>query len=184
MDFVLAMEPGNRLSAHLGHARMGYADIGDAYLEGFRPVARLVLALDELQRHFGELFPVPERLTFRDLHELEIARQLVAGERARWLDHAITMQVRADRLEDFLASEDIRREPGTFILRNQAMSFACGDRSFDIGPIQLWGPRMRLANRRELEAAVGTGAEPTARWECMDGEHIYIRRLSHIDADE
>lgn len=183
-DFVLAMRPGTQMSAVLGHARMGYADIADAFLDGFRPVACLVVALDELQRHFGQLFPIPPGLTFGDLRELEVARQLVAGERARWLGHVVTMQIRAERLGDFLALEDLRREPGTLIVRNQTMSFACGHRSFDVGPIELWGPRIRLANRPELEAAVGTGVEPTARWECTDGEHIYVRRLSHIDADE
>lgn len=183
MDFILAIEPGNQLSAHLGHARMGYADIADDWVEKIRPVAKLVVTLDELQRHYGEMFPVPDGLRVRDLLELEIARQLLAGQTVKWLDRAITMQVRAERLEEFLASVDLRREPGSsLVLRNPAMSFACGDRSFDVGPIQLWA-KVRLANRVELEAAVGTGIDPTVHWDCVDGEHIYIKQIGSIDAD-
>jgi len=181
MDFILAMEPDNRLSVHLGHARMGFVDVTDDCLDGARPVARLVVALDELQRYFGVLFPVPDGLTFRDVRELEVARQLIAGEQAQWLGHLITMQIPADRLKDFLASDGIQNEPATMVVKHESMSFACGEQSFDVGPVQVWGSRMRLANRRELEEAVSAGIEATARWECTDGEHLYIRQADHTD---
>jgi hypothetical protein len=34
---------------------------------------------------------------------------------------------------------------------------------------------MALTNLHELQAAVGTGVEPTAWYECTDGEGIYYR---------
>jgi hypothetical protein len=79
MDFILAMEPGNLLSVHMGHTRMGFADITDDCLAGARPTARLIVTLDELQRHFGEHFPVPEGLTFRDVGEFEGAMIRTCG---------------------------------------------------------------------------------------------------------
>jgi hypothetical protein len=180
MDFILAMEPGCRLSAHLGHARMGYADIDDDWMTKARPVARMVVAVDELQKHYGELFPVPDGLTVRELLELEIAVKLLAGQRVQWLDRSITADVDADRLEDFLEQETLRRESTDLVLKTENMFVLCDGRSFDIGPIRAQA-KVRLANRPELEAAVGDGAAPSARWQCVDGEHIYIERIDSID---
>lgn len=182
MDFVLAMKPGNQLLAHLGPARIGYADIGDDWMATVRPVARLVVALDKLQRYYGEPFPIPDGLTVRDGAELEIASQLVADETVQWLDHTVTVEVRADHLEDFLASEPILRESGHLKMGYPSLTFSCGDRSFDVGPIESWA-NVRLVNRPELEAAVGTGVNPVARWRCVEGEHIYIKRIRSIEPD-
>lgn len=182
MDFVLAMQPGNRLATHMGHARLGFADITDNYLDSARPTARLIVALDELQQHFGELFPVPDGLTFRDLEEYEVARQLVAGEQAQWLGHMITTQIRADRLQEFLESDAVKSEPASMVVRYEEMFFTCAERSFNVGSVEIRGLRMRLTNRSELEEAIMAGIEATARWECIDGERLHIRRIDNVDA--
>jgi hypothetical protein len=60
-----------------------------------------------------------------------------------------------------------------------AMEF--GGHRFDLGPLQFYAPKMRLINMPELKAALGTGVDPEARWECFDGEHIYIQRMTESD---
>lgn len=153
-------------------------------LEDMRPVARLAVALDDLQQHFSELFPIPDGLTRHNLRQMEMVRDLITGERTRWLYRGIKANIRRERLVNFLASEDIRRGYGAIVIRTETMSFTCGDNTFQVGPVQLWGPKMRLKNMPELEAAIGTDVDPEARWACMEEEHIYIRRLSSMDADE
>lgn len=182
-DFVLAMEQGSQVSAHLGHVRMGYADLDGDWPEGFGAIARFVVVLDEVQQHLGELFPIPPDLTLKDLRELEMVYELIVNGRARWPYRTIAANIRADRLADFLARDGMQHGQMGITVRTDAMRHTCGDRTLQLGPVQLWCPRMRLANLPELEAAVGTGSDPEARLVCMDDEHIYIRRLSNAQID-
>jgi hypothetical protein len=179
-DFILALVPGNRVSAHLGPACIGSINLDDDYLVEFRPVARLVVALDELQRHFGEVFAVPGDLTEHDLRQMEMVREVVTGERTRWLYRGLKANIRRERLANFLADETLR-DQGAIVVRTDSMSFTCGDDTFSVGPIQLWGPKMRLINLPELEAAAGLDVDPEARWVCMEDEHIYIQQMDRSD---
>ncbi len=176
-EFLLSLKPGNRVRLSIGHAEVGYADVGAGDLPDFSPVARLIIALDDPQRHFRLQFPAPDGLTLEDLREMEMLRDLVANTRTQWLYHGIKANIFADRLDSFLADERLR-DRGAMLARFESMAFEFGGDTFTLDHVQLYAPRMELTNLAELEAAVGTGQEAEARWRCIEGEHIYIRRLT------
>lgn len=173
-NFLLALAPGSRVLLRLGSVDVGYAEIDDAVdTETLKPIAQTVMAFHELQRHFGKQFPVPDGLTRGDLAELEMLVDLFAHGRARWTDTWLRARIYADRVGEFLSTLD-GNDGGAIVVEFESFSFVYGEHRFDIGPMRLYGPKMRLANRDELHATTDTEADPEAVWECFDDESIYI----------
>ncbi|MDG4788998.1 hypothetical protein O7626_24220 [Micromonospora sp. WMMD1102] len=176
-DFIRALVSGNRVEFRMGHRVFGFCEIDeDVFPEG-QPAARLAIALDELQQFFNMVFPIPDGLGAKDLRELEMLRELVREGEAQWPYRGLKMHFRRDRLGDFLA--DPRFNDGAALLArfdSFGMEY-CGNR-FELGHVQFYAPKMRLVNRKELAAEVGKPVDPEGRWECLDGEHIRIRRLA------
>jgi hypothetical protein len=108
-------------------------------------------------------------------------RELMTTGKAQWVYHSIRMNVYADRLESFLANKEFQSENGAIVARFESFGMEFGGHRFDIGAVQFYGPKMRLRNMADLRAAVGTGLDPEARWECNEGEHIYVQRLIDLD---
>jgi len=176
-DFLLAWAPGNCISLRLGTATIGSAVISESLnVDRLQLLARVVVALDELQQRFGTQFPIPDGMTYEDLRELEMLRELFDEGRARWVDRGFTANIRADRIEGFLAIQPV--EARAMRVEHEQLGFVYGNHHFDLGPVRLYAPKMLLMNRAEIEAAVGVGIDPQARWECVDGEHIYLERLT------
>jgi hypothetical protein len=177
-DFVLAAEPGRRVAVRLGHNELGRVEIEADTLTDLKAAARLVIALDELQWSFATSFPVPDGLTMKDLRDLELLAELAATGRAQWPYRAMKVDIHADRLEELLNDNRIlTTEKGALVARFESYTWKHGEHRFDFGPVQFYAPRMRLTNLAELQVAVGTGTNPESRWECVDGEHIYVSRL-------
>lgn len=102
---------------------------------------------------------------------------LMATGRAQWPYHAMKVDIHADRLEALLANKDILAEKGALVAQFDSYTWIHGEYRFAFGPVQFYAPRMHLTNLAELKVAVGTGTNPEARWECIDGEHVYVSRL-------
>lgn len=176
-DLICALIPGNRIEFRMGHAVFGYCQLSeDVFPEG-HPMARLIIALDELQRYFKKQFPIPDGLGAKDLRELEMLVRLVNEGQTRWPYHILKMRFHRDKLAEFLADPRFKAG-GALLARFESFGMEFGGNRFDLGHVQFYAPKMQLVNRRELESAVGKPVDPEGRWECIDGEHIYIRRLT------
>ncbi|GEM_PF-1669506 len=177
------MEPGDRLEIRVNDHSAGSA-VDD--LCGFLPEARLctevVTALEKLQSHTGVLFPIPDDLTRQDAHDLIFAARLVDGEQVRGGRSWLGLTIRADKLADFLDMDQVHTEGG-LVVEMAEYTVTCGAHRLNLGPVAVVAPRMCLANLDELRAAVGTGDEPVARYECIDGEGVYFRVTSNDNLD-
>jgi hypothetical protein len=116
-DFLLAAVPGNRIELSLGHVCFGYHSIEEPLVEGISSAARMAVALDKLQKYFGQQFPVPDGLTGKDLRELEMLCELVANGKTQWVYHGMKVNIRADRLDAFLSNKDFQTGKGALLVR-------------------------------------------------------------------
>ncbi|MFI2709085.1 hypothetical protein ACH495_02990 [Micromonospora sp. NPDC018662] len=182
-ELIRALTPGNRVEFRMGHAVFGFCDLNEDVFPEDQPMARLIIALDELQKSLQQQFPVPEGLGAKDLRELEMLVTLVRDDQAQWPYHALKMQFRRDRLKDFLADPRFSGG-GALLARFESFGMEFGGTRLDLGYIQFYAPKMRLVNRTELEASVGKPVDPEGLWECIEEEHIYIRRLTQDDWEE
>ncbi|MFE9690072.1 hypothetical protein [Micromonospora sp. NPDC005806] len=178
-DFIAAIKPGNSLTLRMG-VPFAECDVTEPIFEDEGMLVRLVVAFDELQKHFGRPFPIPEGLKPSDLEELEALVEFVKTGKARWPYHTLTMHVRADRLEQFVSDHRFRQERGNLLAHFESFSLEYGDNRFDFGAVQFLAPRVTLVNFEEVKAAVGTGVDPEGRWKCIDGEHIYMSRFNNM----
>ncbi|MFG3555077.1 hypothetical protein ACGGAQ_11850 [Micromonospora sp. NPDC047557] len=177
-DFIAAVQPGNRMVLRMG-IPFGECEVMEPIFRDEDLLVRLITALDELQKHFGQLFPIPEGLTRKDLKELETLVEFVRHGRAQWPYHTVKMQFHHDKLEELVADESFTPEGGALLARFDSFGMKFGDNRFDVGRVQFYAPRIRLANFEQVRAAIGTGVDPDGRWECIDGEHIYMRSMSN-----
>jgi hypothetical protein len=130
-----------------------------------------------LQGHFNQQFPVPTGTTRRDLRLLEMLVELINTGLATWLYRGINANIRADRLEAMLAQRDIREKQGAILVQMEHLGFDFNGNVFTLGPVQIHGPRMRLDNLAELEAAVGTGTDPNTRDLTGSLEARFVRNI-------
>lgn len=176
-DLIRSLVPGSRVEFRLGHTTFGSCNVDvDLFPEG-HPAARLIVAFDELQSYFQRQFPIPDGLGVKDLRELEALAELVKDGQAKWPYRALTMIIRRDRLENVLADRKLSGD-GALLARFESLIMEYGGNRFDLGWVQFYAPKMRMVNRAELVEAVGKPVDPKARWECIEGEHIYIRRIT------
>jgi hypothetical protein len=174
-DFLLAAKTGNRIALRIGRTRIGYADINEEFLADALIGARVVVALDEIQQHFDQQFPIPDGLTLRDLHELEMLRQVVEHGHATWPYRSIGVTIRADRVADFLNNEKYA-QGNAVLVRFDELPLQFAGHRFEVRPVQLHCAKMRMVNRDEV-AAARQGTEPTATFVCFDDDRISIRRM-------
>jgi hypothetical protein len=120
------------------------------------------------------LFPIPDDLTRQQAQELIFAARLLIGQPVRTEYTSMTFTIKADRVASFLEL-DAARIAGGILTQTRPYTVTCGTHDLDLGPHEVKASRMRLANADELYAAVGTGVEPVARYECIEGEGIYVQ---------
>lgn len=167
-------QDGDNLDLRINDQPIQFADELPLPVAEVRVVATTLAALEQLQAHTGTLFPVPDDLTYQDACDLKFAAKLLTGEPVRAANTSISMTIRHDRIEEFLASE-AGRTPGALTAEFDGYALSLGPHQLSVGMIHVIAPRMALSNVSELQAAIGSGIEPTARYECIDGEGIYYR---------
>lgn len=179
-ELVLALDEGNEIEFKRGRSTFAKASVPGPLSPYEQKLARLIIALDDVQKNFEQEWPLPEGLTGNDLRELEALAKLVRDGYAEWPYKTIRMNFRADALEEVVRS-DFFHASGAVVARfgNFGMVFA-GHR-FDLGPVQFYGGQMELTNRGEVRAAIGSGEDAEGRWKCVDGAVIQVQSIT---ADE
>ncbi|GGM22892.1 hypothetical protein ACFFX1_10850 [Dactylosporangium sucinum] len=178
LDLFSAAEPADQLQLRVNNRPIGtprgldQTGLATLLLEA-RDNAGLIAALERLQHHTGQSFPIPDDLTQADAVDLLDADRLLAGHEIRIQQDQITLTVRADRLEAFLDMVPSLDPLGGMRIENVFYSVTCGPHAITLDPITLRAPRLELANLDALRVAVGTGVDPVARYVCVDGEGIY-----------
>lgn len=167
-------DDGDRLELRVNDQSMGEASGLTAFLAEARHSAQVLAALEHLQTYAQMSFPVPDDLTYEDAFDLLFAAKLLTGEPVRAANTRVGLTIRADKLEDFLASH-AAQTPGALTAGLPDYALQLGPHRLTLGAVTAVAPKMALTNLHELRAAVGTGAEPTAWYECTDGEGIYYR---------
>lgn len=90
------------------------------------------------------------------------------------LNTRLGLTIRNDCLDEFLATDAALIE-GALVAEFTDYTLLLGPHRFSLGQFNVVAPRMCLTNLDELRAAVGTTTEPTARYECIDGEGGYYK---------
>lgn len=178
-------QEGDRLVVSLGPGRLGHAPLNTEALADLRPLANLVAALSRLQEHSGQLFPIPEKFSSVDVADLTAAAKALDGHQVRLQRTQLTGRVHAARVAHFLSSTPWNHDDSGAIIIDyyEGASLQFAGEVMELGPMRLYGPRMRLANRAELEAAVGGTVDPPVRFACIDGEGLYLLRLDGEEAE-
>ncbi len=146
------------------------------FLAEVKICADMVVALEKLQNHCGQIFPIPDGLTYRDALDLVAAARLLSGNPVATGNTAITATIKSGHLASFLeiagplVETHVRAEMPGF-------GVTCGIHQIDIGRVSVTTPLVRLANLAELRAMADDSLEKIARYECIDGESIYMQLM-------
>jgi hypothetical protein len=179
-EIFTRIEPGDRLEVRADDRSLGQAEGMEEFLAEARLCANLIIALESLQARTGMLFPIPDDLTKHEANDIIFAARLLAGESVPTGRTWIGLTIKADMVESFLETEQIHTTGGLMVEMDN-YTLPCGPHQLDLGPITMTALRLHLVNADELRAAVGTGTEPVARYECLDPTGVYIR-IGHQDA--
>ncbi|GAA3212127.1 hypothetical protein ACFO1B_41665 [Dactylosporangium siamense] len=140
-----------------------------------RHAADIIAALERVQAHTGQQFPIPDEIPPDEAADLLDAVRLLDGEEIRTDKNAVLLTVRSDRLADFVAMHETL-PPGGMLMEPANYIVYCGGRTLDLGNVTIRAPRLSLANLPELRAAVGGTDDAVARYVCTDDEGIYAGR--------
>jgi hypothetical protein len=75
---------------------------------------------------------------------------------------------------EFLAVTGQQEDMGATYATYEGMRIEFAGHAIRLGPMAAYGPKMRLANRSEIEAAAKDTANPIARFVCIDDEGLYV----------
>jgi hypothetical protein len=167
-------DDGDRIELRINDQPMCNASDLAVFVAEARLSAQVLASLDLLQTHAQVFFPVPDDLTYEDASGLIFGARLVAGESVRSSNYRVGLTIRHDKLEDFVAS-DAALNPGALTAEFTDYAIELGPYRLPLGTVSAVAPKVLLTNLDELRAAVGTGEELTARYECAEGEGIYYR---------
>ena len=182
-EFMLALAEGSEFEFKRGRSTFAKAPASDALTDYERKLARLIIALEDVQKQFDQERPLPAGLTGNDLRELETLVRLLRDGHAEWPYKTIRMHFRADALEEVVQS-DFFNASGALVGRfgNFGMVFGEGHR-FDLGPVQFYGGKMELTNRDDVRAAVGSGKDAEGKWKCVEGTMIQVQTITPAELE-
>lgn len=179
LQLLRGVQEGDQLSVRLGPGRLGHITLHPAAVAGLQPLADLVAALTRLQEHTGQPFPIPECFSKADVADLAAAAKALDGHQARLQRTHLTGRIHAGKVVCFLTSTPWNEDDSGAIIIDyyEGASIQFAGQTIHLGPMRVYGPRMRLANRPELEAAVDGAVDPPVRFVCIDGESLYLLQL-------
>lgn len=175
LQLLRHVDSGDRLELRLGPLRAGFSELDAKVLEYLHPFADLTETLTRLQDLTGQLIPIPSRFDSHDLTDLDSAVQALNGERAPLRFNQLTATIRAGQGHAFLRPLASQGYEGQIYATYEDLKVTFSDQAVDLGPMAVWGPKMRLANVAEIEDAA-PGEEPIARFVCFDDGRLYLMR--------
>jgi hypothetical protein len=173
--FAHLERPGARLELRINNDIFPCGDESTPLLAEARLSGKVIAALDQLQNHTGQTFPVPGDLTYEDASDLIFAARLINGETVRAANTELGLTICGDKLADFLTKDAGFQVPGALVAEFSEYRLCIGAHQFNLGTINVTAPRMKIVNLPELQAAAPTGSDTTARYQCADGEGINYR---------
>ena len=176
-ELVIALVEGNEIHLKRGHSIFGKAAVAETFSPYDERLARLIIALDDVQKHFEQQWSLPEGLTGNDLSELETLVKLVQDGYVEWPYKSLRMTFRADALEDVVQS-DFFNATGAIVGRFGSFGMEFAGHRVELGSVQFFGGQMELTNRDEVRAAVGSGVDTVGKWKCIDGTAIHVQTIT------
>ncbi|MCG5469494.1 hypothetical protein LADH09A_003409 [Micromonospora sp. LAH09] len=176
-ELMLALAEGREIEFKRGRSTFAKATVPGALSSYEQKLARLIIALDDVQEYFEQEWPLPEGLTGNDLRELEALGALVRDGHAEWPYKTIRMSFRADALEEVVRSNFFNAS-GAVVGRFGSFAMVFAGHRFDLGPVQFYGGKMELTNRGDISAAVGSGSDADGKWKCVDGAVIQVQTIT------
>ncbi|WP_196201324.1 HNH endonuclease [Plantactinospora alkalitolerans] len=179
-------EPTDRLEVRLNDRPLGSPVDVDAEQMGqillaFRYDGDLITALDRVQAHTGQRFPVPEQITAKERTDLLLAARLLDGKAITLTDDVLTLTVKPDAIGAFLQDQH-PGQPGELTAVGAEYAVTCGEHRMALGPVTIRAPQVTLVNADEMSAAA-TAAPVKARYQCLPGAKIAVH-LASVDAPD
>jgi hypothetical protein len=179
VDLVRSLQPGSSLYLQYGYTRLAALEFEEAAFPELEFVIRLVRALDELQRHFQQSFPIQEEMSVQDILQLEAIVEMLKEGEAEWPYTGITTHIKKGKIAQFMRKIDETPgsgEGGAIFIRFDGWKYQISGKEFDLGIVSMYSPHMILTNRDELESAIPLGVTPDAHWKCAVNFCLTIRR--------
>jgi hypothetical protein len=174
LHLLTALRPGDRLTLSAGPVTLGQFQADQAWPDDLAPLCRFVEALVVLQRHLGMLIPIPhEEVASEAVRDLLSVAGALSGEQVKLPYTKVSAAIRPGGLRAFL--EPIPEAGGARYITHSAEVTFDGHAYTASGPAT-FAPRVRIANRAELEADVDSQEAQIAWFEAVDGEHWYLAR--------
>ncbi|ADP78971.1 hypothetical protein FraEuI1c_0896 [Pseudofrankia inefficax] len=146
------------------------------FLVEARLCADMIVALEKLQDHCKQTFPIPDDITWKDAHDIIAAAQVLSGQSIRTGRTGIELSIKPGHVASFLKTA---RPLGITHLRGEMIyGITCGGHQMNIGRVFITTPRVRLTNLAELEAIADIASEPVARYVCVDDDSIDMQLVA------
>ncbi|WP_410814913.1 HNH endonuclease [Micromonospora sp. 067-2] len=178
-------EPTDRLEVRLNDRSLGTPVDNDAEQTGqillaFRYDGELIAALDRIQAHTGQRFPVPDEITAAERADLLLAARLLEGQAITLTDDVLTITIKPEAIDAFLLGQH-KDQPGELRMLGAGYSVTCGTHRMELGPVAIQAPHVVLINIDEMRVAARTKAPVKARYQCLPGSRIVVQ-LSPLDS--
>jgi hypothetical protein len=174
LQLLTALRPGDRLTLSTGPVELGRFQADESWPVDLAPLCRFVEALGVLQRHLGILIPIPhEEVPWEAVRDVLAVAGALSGERVKLPYTKVSAAIRPGGVRAFLAP--IPESGGALCITHSA-EFTFDDRSYTVSGLATYAPRIRIANRAELEARLDSKESHTAWFEAVDEEHWYLLR--------
>ncbi|MDA2811840.1 hypothetical protein O4J56_14450 [Nocardiopsis sp. RSe5-2] len=175
-EFILSALEGDHISLKFGHLEDKAKEFNSELFEEFKFSARLVIALDDLQKATKQSFRTPGDLTIEDLYTIEMARDLATKGSADWIYQGLPWKVNHAEISDFLEKFGPDNRGAIFVV-SESLTIPVGEHVFQFGPVRIGSSHMELINRSEIESAAGGTLDPEAHFRCLEGDKITVTRL-------
>ncbi|WP_027342061.1 hypothetical protein [Hamadaea tsunoensis] len=176
-EFIVQSTPEDTLTVNFGPTAYASAPVGETF-DDMREVAQLIVALNIIQKHTNVHFAVPAELTHADIRMASAVAQLLEVGEAVLVERTYWVGVKPDHVADFLAEISTRMiddKLAIYAIRPE-QSFEVVGQHVDVGRTSIYGGKVCLVNRRELEAYQAGNPPPRAQFTCLPGEHLVGRR--------
>ncbi|MEU4579707.1 hypothetical protein [Nonomuraea sp. NPDC023979] len=172
-DLLLAAEANDVIEVHVAGKPVARGHGREPLSTAVLNAARLVILLDDLQKLTGTHFPTPAEVAPAEVAMLTVLRDLHTHGKAVMPRGTISAEVneqgRAHLLDVINANSDCK------LVLDTRWEPSCAGQRFPPVEVRVNGPRVRLANRAELEAARTAGAgRVTAHFACTDDQVLEV----------
>ena len=134
----------------------------------------LIAALDRIQTHTGQRFPIPDQISAAERADLLLASRLLDGQAITLTDDVLTLTIEPHAIDAFLQNQ---REGlhGELTVLGAKYSITCGDHRMELGPVEVRAPQVTLISAGERRTAAGTDASMKVRYRCLPDNKITLR---------